>query len=163
MKKLFSFVAVLCVGAAGLTPSDAFGGAGAVGSNCHVYNYQSTTPPSHQRFTSSLAHGLYDPGAQRLGVTCPLPMENTLGNNVGFFISVFDNSTTDRVTCYGVVYNQHGSTIATTAALNSSTSGTGNLTMSGSVAVYPQVNSYTYAVNCTLPANQSAIRAVRVY
>lgn len=163
MKNVMSFVAVLCVGAVGLTASDAIGGSTAPGSNCHAYNYQFSAPPAYQRHTNALSHGLYDDDAQLLGVTCLLPTENTLGTTVNFRARVFDNSETTAATCYGVVYNQNGSSIATTTALQTSASGIGTSTLTGSVSVSPQSSSYTYGINCTLPGDQSAIHSVRVY
>ncbi len=163
MRKPISFGAIVCVGAVGLTPSDAFGGSTAVGSNCHIYNYQLSTPPAYLRHTSSLSHGIYDNDAPLLGVTCLLPAENTLGATVNFRARVFDNSTTRAVTCYGVVYNQNGSSIATTPAQTTSISGTGTSNLTASVYVSAQSSSHTYGINCTLPGNQSAIYSVRVY
>lgn len=163
MKKLISLGLLTFVGAVGLTPSDAIGGSVAVGSNCHVYNYQFSSPPAYLRHTNALSHGLYDESAQLLGVTCLLPTENTLGTTVNFRARVFDNSTTTAATCYGVVYNQDSSTVATTSALTTSVSGTGTTNLTGSVTVSPQFSSYTYGINCTLPGNQSAIYSVRVY
>jgi hypothetical protein len=163
MKHLVSVAAVLCVGAVGLTASNAIGGSVAVGSNCHVYNYQFSTPPAYQRHTNALSHGLYTDDAQLLGVTCLLPTENTLSTTVNFRARVFDNSETNAVTCYGVVYNQNGGSIASTSAMNTSASGIGESTLTGSVSLGAQSSSYTYGINCTIPGDQSAIFGVRVY
>jgi hypothetical protein len=163
MKNQISLVAALCVGVVGLSASNAIGGSTAVGSNCHVYWHQFSTPPPALIHTNAISHGLYDDDAQLLGVTCLLPTENTLGTTVNFRARVFDNSETTPVTCYGVVYNQNGSSVATTSELTTSAAGIGVTNLTGSVSVVPQSSTYTYGINCTLPGDQSAIYSVRAY
>lgn|SRR5688572_15429132 len=163
MKNLVSLFAVLSVCAVGLTSGNAVGGSVAVGSDCHVYNFQFSEPPPYQRHTNALSHGLYTDDAQLLGVTCALPTENTLGTTVNFRARVFDNSETNSVTCVGTVYNSSGSSIASTSELTTSASGVTTTTLSGSLTLAAQSSSYTYAINCTLPGDQSAIHAVRVF
>jgi hypothetical protein len=163
MRRLVVLSSVLCAGAISFTPGDAVGGSTAVGSNCHVYNYQLTTPPPYLTDTNVIAHGLYDPDAPLLGVTCSLPTENTLGSTVNFRARVYDGSSTTGVSCYGVVYNQDGTAIVTSSTTSTSGAGMGYSTLTRSVTVSPQSSSYTYGLVCTLPGNLSNISAVRIY
>lgn len=163
MRSLVLVSSVLCAAAISFTPGDAVGGSAAVGSNCHVYNYQLTTPPPYLTDTSVIAHALYDANAPLLGVTCSLPTENTLGGTVNFRARVYDGSDTTGVTCYGVVYNQDGTAIVTSSQTSTSGAGMGYSTLTRSVTVFPQSSSYTYGMVCTLPGNLSNISAVRIY
>jgi hypothetical protein len=163
-KSLISGVAVLSAASICLTPGDAIGGSTAVGSACEPYAYQLATPPAYQVQTNAINHGLYAADAQLLGVTCPIPIETTLGATVTFRVRVGDGSDMNPVTCYGSAYNQNGDAIGTTSAMTTSAAGTGTSTLTATLAVSPQSSSYTYGVNCTLPGNpQSAVKSVRVY
>lgn|GEM_PF-2112100 len=163
IKNLMSLAALVCAGAVSLTPGEASGGSSVAGSNCHVFNYQFSTPPPYLRHPNAVSHGNYDPSAPLLGVTCLLPTENTLGTTVNFRMRVSDYSDAAGVTCYGVAYNQDGNTVATTTAATTSAADQGGFTLTKSLSVNPQSSSYTYGVNCTLPGNQSAIFGVRIY
>jgi len=163
MKHLMSLATLLSAGAVALAPAEAAGGSVALGSNCQVYDYMLAQPPPNLTYTTMIFHGSYDESAPLLGVTCPLPIENTLGTTVNFRARVFDNSTTTRAQCFGVAYDQNGTALVTSAAMNTSVAGTGVSTLTSSITVSPQSSSYTYGVHCTLPGNQSAIYSTRVY
>lgn len=163
MRRLVLLSSALCAGAVGLTPGDADAGSTAVGSNCHVYNYQLTTPPDYLTDTNVIAHAIYDEAAQPLGVTCSLPTENTLGTTVTFRARVRDNSATQSVSCYGVVYNQDGTAIVTSSTVSTGAAFQGAQTLTRSVTVSPQSSSYTYGMVCTIPPNQSNISSVRIF
>jgi hypothetical protein len=163
MRRLVLVSSVLCAGAVSLTPGDAGAGSTAIGSNCHVYSVDLATPPPYITDTNVIAHGLYDPSAQLLGVTCALPTENTLGGTVNFRVRVYDGSDTTRVTCVGVVYDQDGQPFINSSSMITSSSGMGYSTLTRSVTVSPQSSTYTYGVRCTLPGNLSNISSVRVY
>jgi len=163
MRRLVLLSSVLCAGAVSLTPGDAVGGSTAVGSNCHVYNYQLTTPPPYLTDTNVIANALYDTNAPLLGVVCSLPTENTLGTTVTFRARVRDNSDTQVVSCYGEVYNQDGTAIVTSSTTSTGVSFMGASTLTRTVTVSPQSSSYTYNMICTIPGNQSNISSVRIY
>jgi len=163
MKHLMSLATLLSAGAIAFAPGEAAGGTTSVGSLCQVYDYMLAQPPPNLKYTNMVFHGSYDESAPLLGVTCPLPVENTLGTTVNFRARVFDNSTTTRAQCYGAAYDQNGTALVTSAAMNTSVSGTGVSTLTSSITVSPQSSSYTYGIHCTLPGNQSAIYSTRVY
>ena len=163
MRRLVVLGSVLCGVAVGFTPGDADAGSSAVGSNCHVFNHQLTTPPPYLTDTNVIANALYDANAPLLGVTCSLPTENTLGTTVNFRARVRDNTDTQSVSCYGQVYNQDGTAIVTSSTTSTGIAAQGAFTLTRSVTVSPQSSSYTYAMICTIPGNQSNISSVRIY
>jgi len=163
MKHLMSLATLLSAGAVALTPGEAAGGSTSLGSLCQPYNYMTGPIPIYFATQSMIYHGSYDHDAPVLAVGCPLPIETMLGTTVTFRARVFDNSTAQRAQCYGAAYDQNGTALVTSAAMNTSIAGTGVSTLTTTVTVSPQASSYTYGIHCTIPGNQSAIYSTRVY
>jgi hypothetical protein len=119
---------------------------------------------------TSVAYGTV--GVQNVGgimgnVSCAVPMDDVaLGSSVNFRVSVYDNSSTDSVSCAPYVVNEQGTTVATAAAKVTGVGATGAFTLTGTLgapwpgAVAGNVNTNMYAIQCQLPPG-SVIYTVR--
>ncbi len=99
-----------------------------------------------------------------LPLACPVDMDHTpSGSTVTFRLKLFDNSTTKGFSCTATVYDSNGSAIATSSAMTTPTTSTGTYTLYKTINVAPQSSFNTYAINCQVPGNQSAVLNVSAY
>jgi hypothetical protein len=84
-----------------------------------------------------------------------------LGSSVTFRVRAYDSSSSESVSCFGVVAHESGSQAVTSGTMATGVSDVGTFTLSSTVSVPNNVNTNMYAVSCSVP-NGSVIYTVRV-
>jgi hypothetical protein len=105
---------------------------------------------------------------ENLPLFCPIPTPQNVGASQQFNVFVEDGNNDDDVSCFGVVLNELGDTLCTTASDSTTpNSFTGDDTLAMSCNAGTASDQYSYIVQCDVPEDDtlgaSGVQAIRVF